>query len=418
MATWAELYQNVKFTLVTGDGQRYTPIMKNATLSQEFNTSVFNFKNIKGTLIDKRNPMGYVYSIELYIQGDDHVEVAKQFRKSANNRNPWTIQHPLYERIVVQPVTPILYDNSDNLLNVTRITCNVQETIQQTNVKFVGSKIDKIQGQYVLLEQGYTDVYLTEVEVPKVKDITRMQQLARGYKTIVAGYIKVQSDYEKYLNTYNQSYAAITNGLDNLGGAIAGLQALLSLPAYLQDTLHNRISFLEYQLDNILYGIANLRLPNAKQLIQNQACCLLNAMCWASSYNIQPSDIEYNTQVLDIIKRIIAAYNKVVTAFEVLETATGGELDSFFIDGYTFFTLTNLVKFSVTRLFEVAGSTKQKQYVALTKDSNWIYIASQIYGLQPDDSTISRLIAENEAGPAEMLQVKKGRKIVYYSQIL
>jgi ABC-type Na+ transport system ATPase subunit NatA len=52
--------------------------------------------------------------------------------------------------------------------------------------------------------------------------------------------------------------------------------------------------------------------------------------------------------------------------------------------------------------------------IVLEYDSNWIVLAHRFYGLQSDDSTLTKLIHENGAGLTTMLKVPKNSLIKYY----
>lgn len=413
MASWIELYQNIPFILYTGDGAKYTPIMRNANLSTEFNISSFVFRNVKGTLIDKRNPMGNVYDLNLIFQGDDHVDVSTAFRKSANNRNPWTIQHTLYGRLTVQAISPIRYDNSDATLNITYITVTVQETIQKSKITFIESIPDNIFANQEIISDTLTENYIANVP-PQISDVNEMGKLAKLYNTAVSTYITSQKDLANYINQYNKTFAAIEQAFSQAGTAISNLQTLLGLPAKLAENVAARMNLLVNQFTAIVGEIGNITIPSLKYLWQNNTGDIINSMCLAATLNVTSDDYQYNSDVLSVISTIVTSYNTYLSNLELLQTPNGGELDSFVGDAESLIMLDNQVNTTIVYLFTVANAAKQQRTVTLTKDSNWIYIAYQLYGLLPDDSTIERIIADNNAGPDEMIQVKKGRVITYY----
>jgi hypothetical protein len=76
--------------------------------------------------------------------------------------------------------------------------------------------------------------------------------------------------------------------------------------------------------------------------------------------------------------------------------------------------LTNLINFTLSNLFNIALGAKQERFVFLETDSNVILLAHRFYGLVPDDSTIDELIEQNEIGLTEILNIKAGRKIIYF----
>jgi hypothetical protein len=65
-------------------------------------------------------------------------------------------------------------------------------------------------------------------------------------------------------------------------------------------------------------------------------------------------------------------------------------------------------------LFEIAISAQQERSILCDSDTNVILLAHRFYGLLLDDSTIQRVMDNNSIGISEILDIKKGRKILYY----
>ena len=123
--SWLEKVET-EMIITTGDGQPYAPDYMNAVKSVEYNVAEFNFPGIAGTFVDRRLPKGRKFNLELYFQGDDHLDVAEAFEASANDSRAWEIEHPFYGLVIVQP-TSLQFDNSKQ--NLSKITGTVIETI-------------------------------------------------------------------------------------------------------------------------------------------------------------------------------------------------------------------------------------------------------------------------------------------------
>ena len=97
----------------------YTPNWLNARRSIDYNIAEFNFKNVAGTLVKRSQPMGVRYDIEIYFQGEDNLIKAQDFLDSAADPRAWTVSHPMYGQLYVQPIG-LGFDDSN--LNATKIT--------------------------------------------------------------------------------------------------------------------------------------------------------------------------------------------------------------------------------------------------------------------------------------------------------
>jgi len=76
--------------------------------------------------------------------------------------------------------------------------------------------------------------------------------------------------------------------------------------------------------------------------------------------------------------------------------------------------LSILFNFVLSHLFVIAIDAQQKRVVTLTEDSNVILLAHRYYGLTVDDSTIERFMNQNNIGINEIMNIEKGREIIYY----
>ena len=124
--TWEERITNIKFSIVTGDGQTYYPFYKGGELEKEYNTSSFEFISVYGTLVDRKKPKSRKLPLVFWFQGADNIEQADRFEISADDPRPWTIVHPFYGTIKGQPIS---IKRDDSSLNLTEITVPFWESI-------------------------------------------------------------------------------------------------------------------------------------------------------------------------------------------------------------------------------------------------------------------------------------------------
>ena len=96
--SWLEKVEN-KLTITCGDGKEYTPNYLAAQKAVEYNIAEFDFPNIEGTYISRKAPRGRKFPLELYFQGEDHLDVADAFELSARDPRPWKLSHPYYDEL-------------------------------------------------------------------------------------------------------------------------------------------------------------------------------------------------------------------------------------------------------------------------------------------------------------------------------
>lgn len=82
-------------------------------------------------------------------------------------------------------------------------------------------------------------------------------------------------------------------------------------------------------------------------------------------------------------------------------------------DGEAFGALQQATLLAVSRLIESSFSLIQERAVVVDRNRTIIDLAAQLYG-DVDNETLDRLIVDNQLSGSEILEVPRGRKIVYY----
>lgn len=401
---------NIKTDLVieTGDGKKFTPDWLNASKAVEYNIVEFDFPNIPGTLVKRSQPRGRKYNLEIYFKGDDHLEQSNEFEKSANDSRAWTISHPFYGRIIVQPIS-LAFDNTR--YNTTKITGVIIETITEDNPKATVAPIEKIEADKEVLDITFEESFANDV-IPDTDDINTLTENNKTFFDIGSKIASLTVDSEKYFNLFNEANAFILDATAEPLAAIRALQAVINAPALFVRSVKNRITVFVEQITKLSSGINNILTPSNKKIYENNVGIALSAMALAAS-NPQEGDYDSRAKVLEIIDEITISYNTYLTDLDTLQTDTGGDEDSYIPDAESLIGLNNLINFTLSNLFDIALESKQERSIILEDDSNIILLAHRFNGLQADDSTIDSLMEINDIGLNEILNIRKGRKIIY-----
>lgn len=405
------------FKIITGDGLEYLPYWMNAKKAIEFNVSEFNFPDVEGTYVDRKLSKGRKIPLEFYFQSDgrvgsqnagtDHLVEAELFEQSSKDSRPWTIDHPFYGIILVQPVS-LDFDNTS--LNVTKITGTVIETITNTpktnldpvdNSKFLKSQMDEVVATSFATSVPEPSIEVTQALLGNVDAVYK-----EGAKKV-----KETTDAQEYFNLFNEANTAIVNATEDVLAAIRTANAVINAPFQFIDSVRNRIDIIRTQFTTLVEAAFNLVTPQEKKVFESNAITSVSAMTQAA---IIETDYDNRVQVVTVIDQIITDYNLLIETLDELQTENGGEEDSYIPDAQSIIQLSNLVNFTVANLFIISLTAKQERTLILEDDTNVVMLAHRLYGLQVDDSTIQRIINDNSIGLNEYLGIRKGRKIIYY----
>lgn len=402
--SWLDKVEN-DIIIQCGDGKEYRPNWMNATKKQDWQISQFNYERISGTHIVKKQSNGGEFGLDLYFQGDDHLDISDAFSRSSNDPRPWVMIHPLYGRLNVHPIS-LTFDNSD--FNVTKITGTISETII---VNFPQSSFDPVD-QILNLSLKSNESFANSVSAFSNSDIT--DQLNTNQLIYNQGE-KIVTDKtlaENYYNAFAKANSFVLSATSSPIQAMRQIQSMINLPYEFETNIENRLGIFTEQIRGIRQSLDNLSDPSSKQIFQINIASILGGMCLTSS---TPTSDDYLTRssVLSVISTIISSYNQYIVDLDSIKTDNNGDENSFMPDFYAQNDLSTLVSFTLSNLFTIALGSKQERTYICEEDTNVILLAHRFLGLKEDDTTITTMMNVNNLGLNELLIIRKGRTIVY-----
>jgi hypothetical protein len=403
---------NSDFTIITGDKKSYKVNWINATKMKEYFISEFTFPDLAGSKVDRGQPKGRRYNLEIFLQGEENIETATQFEISADVLLPWTILHPLYGNILVQPVS-LSFDNSQ--MNVTKITGQVIETIAIENPLTTANPVDQIGIQKEALDENFATSF---TKTPKSVDIETIKTTnKRLYKTTVP-IIQIPDEVQAYFNLFNVANSAINNAAQSPVVAMRLAISVISAPASLTVNTKTRVSSLSGQFDSLRSNIkpkdTTAVIPvSTKQIYQSQGGSLISSMSVAASTPLV-NDYVSMIDVIEIIELLLQKYNQYILDLDSIQSLNGGAVDSFIPDAQSLTQLNLLFNNVISNLFLIGLSSSQQRTIVLDKDTNIIVLTHMLYGLDKFDNNINILMANNGWGLNQIIQIRKNTPVVYY----
>lgn len=392
-----------KLIIRTGDGVDYEPLWVNASVSKEYNVSEFEFVNLAGTLVDRRLPKGNRYNLEIVFQGNDHLDVAAKFSKSADNPKFWSVRHPFYGLIYVQPLS-INQNNSE--LNTSKFTIPVVETITEDLPKTHISDFDSInavKSNLDLLAEGLVTLHF------------KTSLIAQNKKRfdLSVPIIKIPKEFESYLNVFNQANSLIDSATASPLLAMRALVALITAPSKFVTSVSGRISTLKNQFGILSDTVSGITQLQNKQLYQLQAGTIISSMCNVVTSPIT-NDFSNNKKVSAVSSSINSTYTKFLSNLDLLQSINGGSVGSFIPDFNFLFQLNDLINSTNAYLLQAVIGARREHSIICEEDTNIIILTHRFYSLDENDNNINELIENNNLSLDELVLIKKGRKIIYY----
>ena len=404
--SWIEKISN-QIIITCGDGKSYQPSWMNASKIIEWNIADFNFPGINGTLVKKSKKLGTKYNLELFFQGDDHLDKSMEMEQSLNDSRPIVISHPFYGTITVQ-APAFTIDNSG--LNVSKWTGVVIETIEEINPRTDIKPIDAITIQKNLLD---ANLERSLTFPPTANDAKTITQKNKNAFNLTVPILKIPKEVEKYYNVFNQANAAVTSLTASPLLAMRETISLINAPMQLTLSVQQRLKVLNSTFDDLRLSVSSLTTPASKQIYQTMAGSAVSAMCMAASL---PGNGDYsnNKSVFKSVDTLVIVYNLLMADLDTLQSANGGGVNSFVPDINSLQYLNQLFNLTISNLFTIALGARSERTLITETDTNIIILTHRFYGLDSNDNNINELFENNNLGLNHILQIKKGTKIVYY----
>lgn len=408
--SWIEKIKD-QIVIITGDRKEFRPQWLNANISKEYNVSTFDFIDIPGTLVQRRQPKGRKYRLEIYFQGDDHLDVSRNFEKSADDPRKWTVRHPLYGDLTVHP-TDLLFDNSQ--MNVSKITGNILETIDDVNPQALIVPEDKIAQDKIAADDVTADAYVNNNPIPAVKDLGLMNDSLDQWEVFTGSIIDDDEEAESFRNKISRAKSDVTNAIGKPLAAIRSMQEVINFPFFVSQSVELRLKTLVDQFTALVSGISVLTRRADRFLFENNAGSMITAMSVTVATPLNTDDYGNKPKVLDTIEIILDSYNLYIDTLDIIQTDDADELNSYVPDSQSMQLISSLVNFTISNLFIIALNARQERRIVLEEDSNLINLAHRFYGSNSDDLNIDEFILNNNIGISEHLLIKKGRILRYY----
>ena len=398
--SWKEKI-DLPFRITTGDGVTYTPLLDQAnSLSIDMLASSFEFSGIDGSLVKRKATSGRTFPLSFFFTGDNHLDNSDDFVESAQNKKPWTIQHPKYGELYVQPIS---IKRDDSTFNRTLFSVEVRETINQSYPNSTRSKNDTIRNFADNVNLTAAQSYGLAVKDVSTEDkLVYKQSISNSYEQYKQDVIS-ENDSSTLENLYQKSLTAVDNT------NISGVQEFVQAPVNFGNSLGSRLS----QLSRAYNQITDLSTLDLKEYFQAIGASILAGMCLSS---IQPNEDDYSRRKdIDlVIKTIQDTYHDYISTLDNIQDENLSLSESFNVDPEVIQAVDRMVKETIANLNEVIFGALVENIFVVQYPTNLILVTHHLIG-RVTDETIDEMMKVNDFSRDEIIQLRKGQEIVYYA---
>jgi hypothetical protein len=399
--SWIDNINNTRYSITTGDNKTYFPLFLNPTKEMNYNVSEYQFINLSGSLVRRELPKGIEYPFEFYFVGEDCVDFANQFDKSAENKNPWTVIHPFYGQLTVQPFN---LSRSNTSYNQTSYKCKTVETITTSQPLRSVSKLDDIQTKKANSDDSAAASYSEKIGTPPPSHAANLNENATFAGNLFSKLANNAVDLSAVRSATGLAISAVTSVTTATSTTIRQIQSLINLPASFEQTVEARINSM---LENYNKLVDSLGSSKADKLyFESSAASTITTAALATVIDGAEGYLK-RSDVLNSVSFLRQIY---ANHLQNLDTISDNDYQP---DHRTLLDLFLMVNSTILYLFDIVFDSKQEREVILDVDTNLILLTHKYYGIASDEN-IDYFKRTNDITINELIQIKKGRKIVYY----
>lgn len=399
---WQDRLQEAAYT--SPGGARLTFEYEDVQQEFERRVAAFDFPDADGTYVQEVGRSSRRYPLRIILWGDNYDIAAAAFERALAEPGVGRLEHPAYGTVDVIPSGTITRrDDLKSAGNQAVIELTFLETIplvyptaQRDPAAAVVAAID---GYSEAAAAGYGDLadLATEFERAAAKNA-----LIDGLKTVQKGLDYVARQQDGVARIFKASTDAINFGIDTLIAEPLDLAfqftQLIQAPARAAASIGARLSAYGNLLRSTLGG------DGADTSRYAESDLLAGAAVSGSVLSVLNGQFETRAGAVEAAQQIIGQFDEYV----LWRDANAPGVDT----GEAYQQLQEAVALTAGYLVDISFSLKQERRIVLDRARTVIDLSAELYGAV--DSRLDFLINSNALSGAEILELPRGRAIVYY----
>ena len=402
---WQRRIKQAAYT--SPSGVRVTFQYTNVSRSVNKKTTNFEFPDADGSFVQDLGRDGRKYPIRAFFSGDDYDRDADQFETVLLERGRGRLEHPLYGSFTVVPFGAITRrDDLVTAANQAVIEVTFWETIELVYPQPLTDDVSAVQTGLAAYIAAAGAEFADLLDVSTVADeagfLATFQQVTATVGEILDTTTDVYQDIEQSIN---RSIDILVR--DPLTLANQFVQ-LVQAPARGLESITARLD----AYGNLARSLTGFDPQDSTTATANDfATTDLAATAAVSGSVVAVTVTPFDTQpaAIEAADALTRQLDTVVNWREV----TFNEIETVTDTGASYQGLQRAVALAANYLIEISFTLLQERRVVLSHPRTIIDLAGELYG-RVDDNTLNFLINTNQLTGSEILELPRGRAVVYY----
>lgn len=400
----------------TPSGIRLTFDYEDVSKSVEKKTTGFEFPDADGTYVQESGHSGRRYPLRAIFSGDDCDLEADAFEAGLLERGVGKLEHPIYGVVDVVPFGTITRnDRLKTAANQATVTVTLWETI---GLIYPTAQTDPASAVLIAIDE-YNAAAATEFEtITSLDSAVEQASFKNSYQSLLSnvesGLQAIADTQDDVRNQFDTIVDSINQGIDILVSEPLTLASqttiLIQAPARALTSVEARLDAYNNLVNALIIGDDAITSPgndsrNSNEFHTNDL--YVSTYVTGSIVSVVNNQFVTRTEAIEAADAILAQFDAVRTwrddNFESLS-----EIDT----GAAYQQLLEAVALAAGFLVEISFELKQERRITLESPRTFIDLVSELYN--DTDDMFDFFITSNNLTGSEIIEIPKGREIVYY----
>ena len=381
-------------------------------------TTAFDFPGVNGTKIQDNGHSGRRYPLRIFFSGESCDIDAQIFLGMLRETGIGKLEHPIYKTVDVVPFGDITRrDHLKTAANQVVYDVTFWETIDAIYPTSTTNSSATVVNSVTEYNEAASDQFDDSVDV---SDPASESRFRNEYSAIFDRTVSVlqpiadsQDDTQRSFNAAHDSIASSLTLLSDRPDILADQSIFLTqTPSYSQgSSAAARLSAYSGLTSSFIGSEDSIADPDSDRYASNTFHTRdLFCMTYITGMVLSSINSEFVTKsdALTAAEDVSENFNA-LAAWRDLNYLALGEVDT----GTAYQKLHDAVSICIGALVEISFSLKQERRITLSRSRTVIDLISELYGCCIDEE-LDDFILANELTGSEILELKKGREIVYY----
>jgi prophage DNA circulation protein len=405
---WYERLQEAAIT--TPDNERYVFLYEDVSQSITKKTSTYQFSDVEGTKVQDFGLGSRSLPQSLYFSGSDYDEITNAFLESSSLAGTCTLEHPRYGNITVSILSISVSESFTTNSNQSKIELEMIEAIDDstpTSSTATKKEVDQLSEEMLIAnaedyESIYSDV-VSSIESTKTRVLSTVAEIKSTIDSSKKSALKIASFIENNIDTLKEAPKELA----------ISVQRLILEPTKIVDNTKNLMRQFSGLLQTELFPPDEIAGGKDYQIAAKEKQFKVTTYLTALSNIMLNGSFVTKKEATESVQMLLTNYQQAQEYLDTIEDYTTFQDNRFVVDSLVARKIKEIIGVSSINIVKLSFSLKQERIIKLDRVRYLIELVYELYG-ETTEETIDFFITSNSLTAQEILELPKGKEILYY----